>query len=59
MSIKEEFLKFLSDNGLDLSPCVLNDENLIPPKAEWQSFVDNFNKLFEATEITDDDFDEF
>lgn len=55
MSLKEEFLKFLSNNGLSFSPCMFNDEGKIPPREEWQSFIDGWNRMFEATKIVDDE----
>lgn len=51
MTLREEFLSYLSSKGIQLSPCAFGDEKNVPPREKWDEIVaaiNNFgNEVFE------------
>lgn len=45
MSLREEFLNYLSSKGIQFSPCVFKDEKAIPPREDWEGIAERFNNF--------------
>lgn len=58
MSLREEFLNYLSSKGIQFSPCVFKDEKAIPPREDWDGFVETLNNFFNKNKEVQDKLDE-
>ncbi|WP_285006281.1 hypothetical protein [Lactococcus garvieae] len=56
MALREEFLNYLSSKGIQFSPCVFKDEKTIPPREDWDGFVETLSNFFNKNkEIQDEE----
>lgn len=45
MTLREEFLSYLSSKGTQLFPCAFGDEKSVPPREKWDEIAGAINNL--------------